>query len=160
MAAGPRIPGTSGRRSPSGLTSTEPLAECRSVTHSTEPDHSSKAWVLDSVRERSASASTGCSPGVRAAPRCSNARLLSGLRPISKDVWITCRRPVSKTIATASEIMDAAALCPDAVKTASSMPAARADPGNGGSAGVSGSRPRARSAFTVRRIHWEAVNAR
>ena len=51
MAAGPRIPGTRGRRSPSGLTSTEPLAECRSVTHSTEPDHSSRAWVLDSVRE-------------------------------------------------------------------------------------------------------------
>ena len=78
--------GTNGRRSPSGLTSTEPLAECRSVTHSTEPDHSSSAWVLDRVRERSASASTGCSPVAKAAPRCSVARLLSGLRPISKDV--------------------------------------------------------------------------
>ena len=147
MAAGPRIPGTKGRRSPSGLINTEPLAECKSVTQSTEPDHSSRACVLDSVRERSASASTGCSD------------LLSGLRPINNEVVITCRRPVSKTSATASDVVVAARPGRDLAKTASSTrePSAIADPGRAGNAGVSGSRPRPRSAVTVRLIHCDVV---
>src|SRR5688500_16583800 len=159
MAAGPRMPGTRGRRSPSGLTRTEPLAECRSVTHSTEPDHSSRAWVLDSVRERSASASTGCSPDGRTASRFSETRLLSGLRPISKEVWITWRRPVSKTITTASEVAGTPATGPDAAKTAASNreSSASAEAGSGASARVSGSRPRVRFAVTVRRIQCEGV---
>ena len=91
--------------------------------------------------------------------RCSETRLLSGLRPISKEVWITWRRPVSKTIATAAEVVGTAAAGPDAAKTAASSrdPSASADAGSRGSARVSGSRPRVRSAVTVRRIQCEGV---